>query len=80
MKTADELFNELGYKKINTPTNLIYQNEKNNREIRFYKIYKCVEVSLIEFEEYEGNSIFFTMKELQAINKKVEELGWNEKS
>ena len=51
-------------KKINTPTNFIYQNKKNNKEIRFYKIYKCVEISLIEFEEYEGNSSFFTMQEL----------------
>lgn len=80
-KTADEMFEELGYEKnVDTPTNFIYQNKKNNKEIRFYKIYKCVEISLIEFEEYEGNSIFFTMQELQAINKKVEELGWNEKS
>lgn len=76
-KTADEMFEELGYEKnIDTPTNLIYQNKKNNKEIRFYKIYKCIETSLIEFEESEGNSIFFTMQELQAINKKVEELGW----
>lgn len=76
-KTADEMFKELGYeKKVDTPTNFIYQNKKNNKEIRFYKIYKCVEISLIEFEESEGNSIFFTMQELQAINKKVEELGW----
>lgn len=76
-KTADEMFKDLGYKKIvDTPTNFIYQNKKNNKEIRFYKIYKCVEISLIEFDESEENSIFFTMQELQAINKKVEELGW----
>lgn len=76
-KTADEMFEELGYEKnVNTLTNFIYQNKKNNKEIRFYKIYKCVEISLIEFEEYEGNSIFFTMQELQAINKKCQELGW----
>lgn len=78
-KAADEMFKDLGYKKVDTPTNFIYQNKKNNKEIRFYKIYKCVENSLIEFEEYEGNSIFFTMQELQAINKKCEELGWIKK-
>lgn len=75
-KTADKIFEELGYEKIvDTTINCIYQNKKNNKEIRFYKIYKWVEVSLIEFEEFEGNSIIFTMQELQAINKKVEELG-----
>lgn len=74
-KTADEMFLELEYEKnVDTPTNFIYQSKKNNKEIRFYKIYKCVEISLIEFEDYEGNSIFFTMQELQAINKKIEEL------
>lgn len=30
-KTAEELFEELGYKKINTPTNFIYQNKENNK-------------------------------------------------
>lgn len=76
-KTADEMFLELGYEKnVDTSTNFIYQNKKNNKEIRFYKIYKCVEISLIEFEEFEGNSIFSTMQELQAINKKCQELGW----
>lgn len=76
-KTADEMFLELEYEKnVDTPTNFIYQSKKNNKEIRFYKIYKCVEISLIEFEDYEGNSIFFTMQELQAINKKCQEFGW----
>lgn len=28
----------------------------------------------------ENEAIYFNVKELQAINKKVEELGWNEKS
>lgn len=75
--SVDEMFKELGYgKNVDTPTNFIYQNEKNNKEIRFYKIYKCVEVSLIEFDEFEGNSIFFTMQELQAINEKCQELEW----
>ena len=76
-KTADEMFLELEYEKnVDTPTNFIYQSKKNNKEIRFYKTDKCVEISLIEFEDYEGNSIFFTMQELQAINKKCQEFGW----
>ena len=76
---ADEMFEKLGYKlEIDVPTNFIYQDKENNKEIRFWKIDKCVEVSLIGVEDYEGNSMFFTMQELQAINKKVEELGWLE--
>lgn len=79
MKTADEMFEKLGYKKF---------NKKHDFEnIKYYKN----EDNILYFDE--TNKSFYksglyddlmyddiTMQELQAINKKVEELGWNEKS
>lgn len=73
MSEADKMFEKLGYKlKIDAPTNFRYQDKENNKEIRFWRIYKFIEV-----EDFEDNSMFLSMPELQAINKKVEELGWN---
>ena len=75
MSKADEMFKKLGYGiDIDNFSNLIYLN-KNDKEIRFWKREKCVEVSIRPIE-YEANSMYFNMKELQAINEKVKELGW----
>lgn len=74
-KTADEMFEKLGYKKF---------NKKHDFEnIKYYKN----EDNILYFDE--TNKSFYksglyddlmyddiTMQELQAINKKVEELGW----
>ena len=82
--TAKEMFEKLGYKYHRTPqgivcqksyTNsypcdeiIIYDNvfDFNNKEIRKSRIY-------LEKRTY----INITLEELQAINKQVEELGWN---
>lgn len=69
MKTADEMFKELGYKK--TKANeywIVYKNFR--KDIDFNLKHKTIEV------ESEMKSEKFDMQELQAINKKVEELGW----
>ena len=77
MKKADEMFEKLGYKKF---------NKKHDFEnIKYYKN----EDNILYFDE--TNKSFYksglyddlmyddiTMQELQAINKKVEELGWLE--
>ena len=84
-KTADELFEELGYTKFYDKENVcVFNNTKTNKEISFDKKYKCIELSEDTGESIYNNTIYdiFIMEinELQAINKKVEELGWNEKS
>lgn len=67
-KTADKLFEELGYKKIRDDENkVIYENEKKSKFILFNKEEKAVEVSA----EYGLSELIYT-NELQAINKKVE--------
>ena len=71
-KTADKLFEELGYKKIRDDENkVIYENEKKSKFILFNKEEKAVEVSA----EYGLSELIYT-NELQAINKKCQELGW----
>ena len=71
-KTADELFEELGYKKI-----------RNNKD---FEVYRKNDYNIIDFERddkrfyksarYDTTSDGITMQELQAINKKCQELGW----
>ena len=68
-KTADEMFLELGY--VKTKANeywIIYKNFR--KDIDFNLKHKTIEVGA-EMESEE-----FDLQELQAINKKVEELGW----
>ena len=67
-KSADEMFEDLGYKKFEGLRDIRYCTENNL--IIFYKDFKGIEKRKIELVDY------FTMQELQAINKKVKELGW----
>lgn len=73
-KTADEMFEKLGYKKIDKEyylnSMLILYGNNYDKSICFWND-KTIEV----YDFYKG-SRNFTMQELQAINKKVEELQW----
>lgn len=73
-KTADELFEELGYEKKNL--DIIHsrfweewENQDLAKTLSFNNHYETFYIT-----DEDGCGI--TMKELQAINKKVEELGW----
>ena len=64
--TAKEMFEELGYDLVETtPYIMYYYNEENNIYIWFYNS-ETIEIV---------NE--FTLDILKAINKQVEELGWN---
>ena len=70
MKTADEMFKEMGFSKlseIGSEIKTIYRNTKG-KYIQFNHVVKKVSL--------EGNYKWVEMQELKAINKKVEELGW----
>ena len=69
---ADEMFEKLGYVKDETGDKIIYQ--KNNHEICFYLYRHNFDCGCGIGRE------FITMQELQAINKKCEELGWIERN
>ena len=77
-KTADEMFEKLGYKRIGTGVGVCYRKEyklKGAKQIIF-----MIDQTISVCEENEKglavNRDWFSMHELQAINKKVEELGW----
>ena len=85
-KTADEMFEELGYVKEeqkNEYATYIWYYQKNGANEEF-----GIEFAKSKFEE-EGEiycvcysereeAIYINMQELQAINKKCQELGWIE--
>ena len=72
LEAADELFKGLGYEKI--------RNDKD------FEVYRKNDYNIIDFErndkrvyksaKYDTTSDGITMKELQAIIKKCQELGW----
>lgn len=71
-KTADKMFEELGYKKTKYTQKILYIN-KNNKDLYITFFAPTHEVCKQEDDAYE----YITMEELKAINKKCEELGWN---
>lgn len=84
-KTADEMFEELGYTKFYDRENAcVFYDTKTDKKIIFDKTYKSIELSKDTGESIYNNTIYdifiLEINELQAINKKIEELGWNEKS
>lgn len=74
MSEADKMFEELGYKYTEKLNNgVVYLKEEDDDDI---------EISFIDYADY-GKTVevdkfsnLITMKELQAIHKKCEELGW----
>lgn len=73
---ADEMFEKLGYEKIDRKLNknIIFTN--GNKKFYFHKIFK--KIQCVEYDNEEQSYIqgHFEIQELQAINKKCEELGW----
>ena len=72
--SAKEMFEELGYELyIESDNEICYMEKKNKWYISFYLDDKVVQCSENDFYT---TSIGISVKELQAINKQVEELGW----
>lgn len=72
MSKADEMFEKLGYEIDKNKNEITYINLTSDEfiELTDYPNYG----KMIKYSKYEG----ITMQELQAINEKVKELGWNE--
>ena len=83
--SAKEMFEKLGYEDISynylNKDYIAYQNKKTViYTIIFVKEYECVEI-MPTLNAAERKPVHFTRldkKLLQAINKQVEELEWNE--
>ena len=84
--TADEMFEKLGYEKdlhIDKKEQVwgeYWTQNKYCKRISFDYIDKeiCVSTNYMLDKTLEYEPLYFNMQELQAINKKVEELGWLE--
>ncbi len=72
MSKADKMFSELGFNKYEFDTYIDYLSRENGHEIVFMKDTKVINSSCSMGSEY------LTMQELQAINEKCKELGWEE--
>ena len=83
MSEADKMFEELGYEKQEDNYRIEYCIKQNFtqfvviKRICFYKIEKDICMEQWNVTEGMKISMNITMQELKAINKKVEELGWN---
>lgn len=80
--TADEMFKELGYINREDKHRIEYTIIQNFthfntiKKIYFYKIEKNISIEEWIVIESIKISVSLTIKELQAINKKCEEMGW----
>lgn len=80
-KTADELFEELGYKKLEDKYNIDYNKtysftngDKIKEQIRFCILDKYIHVENYNFDNGITFGKYLDTKELQTINKKCKEL------
>ena len=72
---ADEMFEKLGYyKRIENDSTIMY--EKHDIQLEFYVQKHWVEKSTYFSDVNVYGCKYINMQELQAINKKCEELGW----
>lgn len=73
MSKADEMFDDLGYVKVHDEDHIYYNNLNSGCTIEFNKVKKVIRSYDYETEVF-GFGI--ELEELQAINEKVKELGW----
>lgn len=73
MSKADDMFGKLGYEKKETMIGEIYKNKRKCVDMYFIRPDELIEVGF-----YGDERQYLSMQELKAINKKIEELGWEE--
>jgi len=84
MSKADMMFEKLGYEKEDLKDKfdriwgVTYKNKKRWTEISIDYEDAEICVGTISIIDRDSEPVYIGMQELQAINKKVKELGWNE--
>lgn len=71
MSKADRMFDDLGFNMYEFDTYIDYLSRETSHAITFRKDTKKIDSHCGIGSEY------ISIKELQAINEKVKELGWN---
>ena len=74
---AEEIFEKLGYRCIKSNNSIWYINDSDEENYRSVEFYFC-DCTFDAIGNY-GDPIMVNVKELEAINKQCEELGWIEK-
>lgn len=80
MSEADKMLHKIGYMKEYEDSTIEIWNYEKRFCIKFNKSCRSVDFQRkdkIQFFGLKYHKISIDMQELQAINKKVEELGWN---
>ena len=76
MSKADEMFEKLGYKKY-ISENIIFYYQLNGASEKYGIEFDLDNKEITPLCKSKDNiAIYITMQELQAINEKVKELGW----
>ena len=78
MKTANEMFEELGYKKTDLlkGKSVNYQNKDYETSISIFDCEKGRTIHIYDLGDTYQDSGMIGIEELKAINKYCEELGW----
>ena len=81
MNKADKMFEELGYKQNDiraTDGDIIFTTYEKENQLGRKRFNKTI--NFIVIDEYMSfkNILILDKRELQAINEKVKELGWND--
>ena len=82
MSKADKMFEELGYEaeemkdKWDRVWGISYKEKKRWVEIQIDYIDAEICVGTININDRDSEPVFIEIKEIKAINKKCEELGW----
>ena len=78
MSKADEMFKKLGYKKKEDDISIFYYQHNGLKEEYGFDFYKRDKEIYPICHSQNDEPIYFNIQELQAINEKVKELGWND--
>lgn len=75
-KSADKMFEELGYEKTRDGIDCWCNYESNKKKMHFEIGFGQALFISYKDNVLNGSGVIVSKQELKAINKKVEELGW----
>lgn len=80
--SAREMFEELGYELVYENYEVLRYRKDGKLDVEFWKVYETETgkklKKYIHISDVYSRSYFASINLLQAINKQVEELGWND--
>ena len=79
--SAKEMFEKLGYELVFENEEVLRYRKNKMLDVEFWKVYEKITgekmKKYIHISTVRNGSYFMSLELLQAINKQVEELGWN---